>query len=71
MEPLFSPFTPDEFQKQTGLVASDNEAIYMRWVNTQINYANYQTMKQMVASLQEIKTILKENKEEGNFPFVK
>jgi len=43
----------------------------MRWVNTQINYANYQTMKQMVASLQEIKTILKENKEEGNFPFVK
>jgi hypothetical protein len=73
MEPIFSPFTPEEFHKQTGLTASDNEAIYIRWVNTQINYANYQTMKEMVASLKEIRSILKENQVQGNgkFPFVK
>lgn len=61
MSLLFEPFTPEEFQRQTGLIASDNEAIYLRWVNTQINYANYQTMREMVTSLQEIKSILKEN----------
>jgi hypothetical protein len=61
MSSLFEPFTPEEFNRQTGLVAADNEAIYLRWVNTQINYANYQTMREMVASLKEIKGILKEN----------
>ena len=27
--------------------AHENEAIYLRWVNSQINYANYQNMKEM------------------------
>lgn len=69
----FEPFTPEEFTKQTGLIAADNEAIYIRWVNTQINYANYLTMKQMLSSLQDIKSILKENavQQDGKFPFIK
>jgi hypothetical protein len=40
--------------------AGDNEAIYVRWVNAQINYANYQQMKEMNASLQQIIGLLKE-----------
>jgi hypothetical protein len=42
------PFTPDEFKKLTGLNASDNEAIYLRWVNTQINYATYLSMQEIL-----------------------
>ena len=45
------PFTPEEFKKVTGLNAADNEAIYLRWVNTQINYATYQSMQEMTKSL--------------------
>ena len=56
----FEPFTPENFRKQTGLNASENEAIYIRWVNTQINYANYIQMQAMNESLKEIITILKE-----------
>lgn len=55
----FSPFTPEEFNRQTGLTAHENEAIYIRWVNTQVNLANYRTMREMNASLKEIVTILK------------
>ena len=50
----FEPFTPALFQEETGLSAADNEAIYMRWVNTQINFANYKAMQDMSASLKEI-----------------
>lgn len=55
----YEPFTPELFQKQTGLEAAQNEAIYIRWVNTQVNYANYQSMKEMTASLKEIIQLLK------------
>ena len=56
----FEPFTPEAFRQQTGLNAFDNEAIFIRWVNTQINYANYVQMQAMNESLKEIVEILKE-----------
>ncbi len=59
MTQLFEPFTPELFKKYTGLNAQENEAIYIRWVNSQINYANYQNMKQMNDSLAEIIRLLK------------
>ena len=64
---LFEPFTPELFKQQTGLDAKENEAIYARLVNTQINYANYQSMREMTASLQEIIKLLKQNE----YPFAK
>jgi hypothetical protein len=67
MTQLFEPFTPELFKKQTGLNAEDNEAIYVRWVNSQINYANYQHMKEMTSSLKEIIRLLTENE----YPFTK
>ncbi len=54
----FAPFTPASFEEETGLNAADNDAIYLRWVNTQINYANYQHMHQMNASLEQIISLL-------------
>jgi hypothetical protein len=57
----FEPFTPELFRKQTGFDAADNEAIYLRWVNSQINYANYQAMKEMNNSLQDIIKLLQES----------
>ena len=67
------PFTPEEFKKITGLNATDNEAIYLRWVNTQINYATYQSMQEMTKSLKVIIDLLKENSvlEEKKYPFTK
>ncbi|MBO9684692.1 MAG: hypothetical protein J7502_18830 [Flavisolibacter sp.] len=70
------PFTPELFKQQTGLNAHENEAIYVRWINTQINYANYQAMREMTQSLKEIIRILNENKftltsKEENYPFSK
>lgn len=56
----FEPFTPEAFKEQTAFDARDNEAVYLRWVNSQINYANYLAMKEMVSSLKEIRLILKE-----------
>jgi hypothetical protein len=44
----------------TGMNARENEAIYLRWVNSQINYANYQNMREMNTSLREIIALLKE-----------
>jgi len=72
----FEPFTPELFKEQTGLNAHENEAIYVRWVNTQINYANYQAMREMTRSLNEIIRILNENNltltgKEENYPFSK
>lgn len=61
MTQLFEPFTPELFKQQTGLDAMDNEAIYIRWVNSQINYANYQNMREMSTSLKEIIRLLKED----------
>ena len=61
----FEPFTPELFKQQTGMNAHDNEAVYLRWVNSQINYANYQSMKEMNTSLKEIITLLKEGAMEG------
>jgi hypothetical protein len=65
------PFTPEEFRKATGLNAADNEAIYLRWVNTQINYATYQTMQEMTKSLKVIIDLLKENAPQEKYPFSK
>ena len=56
----FEPFTTEAFRQQTGLNASENEAVYIRWVNTQINYANYLQMQSMNVSLKEMISILKE-----------
>ena len=73
----FEPFTPELFKQQTGLNAHENEAIYVRWVNTQINYSNYQSMREMTQSLKEIIRLLTENdftltkKKEENYPFTK
>jgi len=61
MSHLFEPFTPDLFKEQTGLNAYENEAIYIRWVNAKINYANYLNMKAMNDSLKEIIRLLQEN----------
>jgi hypothetical protein len=61
----FEPFTPELFKQQTGMNAHDNEAVYLRWVNSQINYANYQSMREMNTSLKEIITLLKEGAMEG------
>jgi hypothetical protein len=60
MTHLFEPFTPELFQQLTGMNARENEAIYLRWVNSQINYANYQNMREMNTSLREIIALLKE-----------
>jgi len=57
----FEPFTPELFNKQTGLDAFENEAIYLRWVNSQVNYANYLSLKEMNAALHEIISLLKKN----------
>lgn len=61
MTQFFEPFTPELFKRHTGLNALDNEAIYIRWVNSQVNYANYQNMKEMSESLKEIIRLLKED----------
>ena len=76
MIPHFEPFTPELFRLQTGLNAHENEAVYIRWVNTQINFANYQSMKEMTQSLKEIIRLLTENnltlnKKDENYPFAK
>jgi hypothetical protein len=73
MTHLFEPFTPELFKQQTGMNAHDNEAIYLRWVNSQINYANYQNMKAMNDSLKEIISLLKDGAMEGEkkYPFSK
>ena len=56
----FEPFTPEIFKKETGFDAADNEAIYFRWVNSQINYANYKVMREMSVSLKQITELLGE-----------
>lgn len=56
---LFEPFTPEAFKELTGLNAYENEAIYLRWVNTQVNYANYLQMQAMNASLNDMIQLLK------------
>ena len=68
---IFEPFTPALFQEQTGLAAADNEAIYMRWVNTQVNLANYKAMQEMSASLKEILKLLNDPAMvvDGKYPF--
>jgi hypothetical protein len=69
---MFEPFDHEEFRRQTGLHAHENEAIYVRWVNTQINYANYLNMQQMSASLKEIVERLKDPAMvtmDGKYPF--
>lgn len=73
MTQLFEPFTPELFKQQTGMDAHDNEAVYLRWVNSQINYANYQNMKAMNESLKEIISLLKQGAMEGEkkYPFAK
>jgi hypothetical protein len=60
MSHQFEPFTPEAFKEQTGLNAFENEAIYIRWVNTQINYNNYKQMQAMNESLKNIIILLKE-----------
>ena len=57
---MFEPFTPEAFRKETGMEASENEAIYIRWVNTQINYANYHHLRDMADSFRELLDRMKE-----------
>ena len=64
MKNRFEPFTPEAFQEEMGIDANDNEAIYLRWVNSQINYANYLAMKDMCLSLKEIQFLLKNSRQE-------
>jgi len=73
MTHLYEPFTPELFKIYTGLNAQENEAIYIRWVNAQINYANFENMKEMNASLKEIILLLKEAvfENEKKYPFAK
>ena len=66
MSHLFEPFTPERFHLETGLNAHENEAIYLRWVNSQINYANYLQMRDMNQSLREIIGLLKEGAYTGD-----
>ncbi len=57
----FHPFTTKQFKQETGLEASENEAIYIRWLNAQMNYANYQNLQQMKDLLLELTDILKQD----------
>jgi hypothetical protein len=68
---MFEPFTPEEFKKQTGMSAHENEAVYIRWVNTQINYSTYKSMLEMNNSLKEILERLKDPGmiNDGKYPF--
>lgn len=66
MTHLFEPFTPERFRQETGLTALENEAIYLRWVNSQINYANYLQMQEMNTSLRQIIALLKEGALQGS-----
>lgn len=59
MNHRFEPFTPEAFTKETGFDPNDNEAIYLRWVNSQINYENFLALKDMCLSLKEIQSLLK------------
>lgn len=61
MKLSFDPFTPELFRKQTGLNAEEHEGVYLRWVNAQINYENYKSMKEMNKSLEQIIGLLKSN----------
>lgn len=60
MTNVFEPFTPEMFKQQTGFDARENEAVYLRWANAQINYANYRNMIEMNNSLKEIVLLLKQ-----------
>ncbi|MGZ3839313.1 MAG: hypothetical protein ACXVMS_15645 [Flavisolibacter sp.] len=73
MTQRFEPFTPELFKQQTGMNAQENEAVYLRWVNSQINYANYQNMQEMNHSLKEIISLLREEAlvNEKKYPFTK
>jgi len=61
MKQAFEPFTPELFRKETSLAAEEHEGIYLRWVNANINYQNYLSMRRMNESLQEIIELLKQN----------
>ena len=56
----FKPFTPELFRTETGLKADEHEGIYLRWVNANLNYQNYLSMKNMNDSLQEIIRFLRQ-----------
>jgi hypothetical protein len=57
----YEPFTPSLFKQLTGLEARDNEAVYLRWVNAQINHANFCYLQDMTESLREIVQYLREH----------
>jgi hypothetical protein len=57
----FHPFTQDAFNKQTGLSAHDHEGVYLRWVNVQLNYQNYLSMRSMNEQLGQIVQMLREH----------
>lgn len=58
MSRFFEPFTPEVFQQQTGMNALENEAVYLRWVNTQINYTNYKQMQDLNESMKQVLHLL-------------
>ena len=56
----FKPFTTELFRTETGLEADEHEGVYLRWVNANVNYQNYLSMKHMNESLQEIIRLLRQ-----------
>ena len=57
----YEPFTPSLFRQLTGLDAQDNEAVYLRWVNAQINHANFLHLQAMTDALREIVSYLRQH----------
>ncbi|HEY0676977.1 MAG TPA: hypothetical protein VGD17_01780 [Chitinophagaceae bacterium] len=55
----FTPFTAEAFKKQTGLNAHEHEGVYLRWVNVNLNYQNYITMKNLNEQFREVVSLLK------------
>lgn len=61
MNHLFHPFTPELFKKETGMDATENEAIYFRWLNAHMNYSNYQNLSDMARMLKELTGLIRQS----------
>ncbi len=59
----FDPFTTEAFRKQTGLNAHEHEGVYLRWVNVNLNYQNYLSMRNMNEQMGELLRVVKASME--------